>query len=288
MEVRRRDVGHAVAVGVGPAHGRHRVPGPHRYLRARRRGGLDVPVQPLSVKVRRQPDALHIVLRHALQPHRLPDAAGGGVPDAAPLAALLAHAVHTALRVVGDGHGQPVLTLRQQRRDVEAERQITALVAARLLPVHQHAAALIHRAEVQQHPLPPEPLRQGEHPLVPQRLAASQLKAAAGQQALRREGHQNFPGIAVGVVVPVLHRVVPQAVEAQIAAAHQLGPGILRQRACSVQRLAPRRIELLHTAAPLLTCFRRKYTGAASSTSTAADARKISAVGTCFTTPSSS
>ena len=288
MEVGRRDVGRAVAVGVGPPLRDHRVPGPHRHPCTRRRVRLDVPAQPLSVKVRRQPDTLYIVLRHALQPHRLPDAAGGGVPDAAPLVPLLAHAVHAALGVVGDGHGQPVLAPGQQRRDVQAERQITALVAARLLSVHQHPAALVHRAEVQQHPVPPEPLRQGERPLVPQCLAALQLEAAAGQQALRCKGHQYPPGVAAGVLVPILHCVVPQTVEAQIAAAHQLGTGIFRQRALSVQRLAPRRIELLHTAAPFLTCLRRKYTGTASSTSTAADARKISAVGTCFTTPSSS
>ena len=249
-QVRRRNDGHAIAVFIGPALRDHRIAGPHRDAGAPRRVRLDVPAQHSRVQIRCQTEAFHVVLRHALQPHRLPDAAGGGVPDAAPLIALLAHTVHAACGVVGDSRRQPVLAVIQQLRDIQAERQIAALMAARLLPVHQHAAALIHRAEVQQHPLPPEALRQGKRPLVPQRLTASQLEAAAGQQALRRKGHQYLSGAAAGMLVPVLHRVVPQTIEAQIAVPHQLGPRVLRQGARLIHRLAPGRIEPLHVTAP--------------------------------------
>ena len=246
----RRDGRDAVAVFVRPLLRNDLPRRAHRDACARRRVRVDVPAQALFIEVRRQPDILYVILRHALEPDRLPDAARRGVPDAAAPVALLAEGIDAALRVVRDGDGQPVLTRDEQLRNIQTERQIPALVVPRGAVVHQHAAALIHRAEVQQHPCAAEALRQRERPLVPERLAASQLETAPGEQALRRKRHEDLPHAAARIFLAVLHRVVPQAVEAEVAIPHELRPRILRERAGTVNCLAPRGVKLLHVTAP--------------------------------------
>ena len=184
-EVLRRNGAHALSPLIGPAAGndppaaQHRDPGSCRVLRP------DGVPQAFPVKVRGQAQGTDVVVRCTLQPHRLPDAGLGGVPDAAPVRALLAEGVDTALRVVGDGHSQPVFPGDQGAGNVQGEGQIAPLMAAHRPVVHQHPAALVHRTEVQQHPVPAKALRQGERPLIPQRFPALQPEIAAGQQTLR-------------------------------------------------------------------------------------------------------
>ena len=284
-EVLRRNGAHAQSLFIGPAAGDDLTAAQHRDPRSGGVIGPDGIAQGFFVIVRGQPQGVNVVFRHALQPYRLPDAALGGVPDAAPVPALLAEGVDPAVGIVGDGRGQAVLPGDQGAGDVQGEGQIAPLMAPHGVVVYQHPAALIHRAEVQQHPVPAEALRQGKGPLIPQGLAAFQPEITAGQQALRREGHQYLSAAAAGILVAVLHGVVPQAVEAEIAVPPQLGPGILRQRAGFVRMLPPGGVKRRH----FTVSFRfSRAAGMASSTRAAAAARKISAVGTCFTVPRSS
>ena len=90
--------------------------------------------------------------RHRLQPHRLPDAGGGRVPDAAGLAHLLAARLRAGVGRVPDRHDHLLLAAGLERvGDVEAEGVVAAAVLADLLAVDPDRRLPVHRAEVQQH-----------------------------------------------------------------------------------------------------------------------------------------
>ena len=109
---------------------------------------------------------LYISARHAFQPHRLPDTGHGGVPHAAPVHHLLAVGESLIVEIVGAADDQLVF-LRQRFGDVHAEGGIAALVAAQVLPVHEHLCNLIGSADVEQHPLPAEALGQKKAAAIP-------------------------------------------------------------------------------------------------------------------------
>ena len=109
---------------------------------------------------------LYIDIRHAFQPHRLPDTGHGGVPHAAPVHHLLAVGESLIVEIVGAADDQLVF-LRQRFGDVHAEGGIAALVAAQVLPVHEHLCNLIGSADVEQHPLPAEALGQKKASAIP-------------------------------------------------------------------------------------------------------------------------
>ena len=209
-------------------------------------GGMDLPQQLAVIKIRSQLDGGNVVVRHTFHPHRLPDAALGSVPNAATVIALLAVGVGTAVGLVGDGHGQAVLAVHQRLGDIKGEGQIAALMAAHFGVVDQHAAALIHRAEVEDHPVLPESLRQGEGALIPQRFAALELEVAAGEETLGREGHHDSAGVIFGILLAVLHGVIPDAIQIEVALTLELRPGIFRQGAAFVQIFAPGGVKVSH------------------------------------------
>ena len=104
------------------------------------------------------------------------------------------------MEIVGAADDQLVF-LRQRFGDVHAERGIAALVAAQVLPVHEHLCNLIGSADVEQHPLPAEALRQKKAAAIPQWHAFLKMPSDAGKPGLRAEGHGNahikcfrFPG----------------------------------------------------------------------------------------------
>ena len=143
---------------------------------------------------------LYIDIRHAFQPHRLPDTGHGGVPHAAPVHHLLAVGESLIVEIVGAADDQLVF-LRQRFGDVHAEGGIAALMAAQVLPVHEHLCNLIGSADVEQHPLPAEALGQKKASAIPQWCALFKMPPDAGKPGLRAEGHGNahikcfrFPG----------------------------------------------------------------------------------------------
>ena len=113
------------------------------------------------------PKLPNIGFRHAFQPHRLPDAADGGIPHSAALHHLLSIGEGRVPQIVPTADGQHILLL-QSMGDITGKGQIAPLVAAHLLPIDEHLRGLVRRPEVQQNPAPAEILRQGKAAAIPQ------------------------------------------------------------------------------------------------------------------------
>ena len=192
----------------------------------------------MRVEQRRHAQGMDIVLRHALEPDRLPDAALRRVPDAVRVQRLLAARELGLIRRVAHAHEDRVF-LGQHLGDVHRKRQVAARVRGQLHAVAPHGRDLIDRAEVQQHAADVEPVRQRDRADVPQVFLRLQDASHAGQLALGREGHEDR---AVGLrrlLRARRDRVAPRAVEIQVAVAHHLRPGILRQGLRAVERVRP-------------------------------------------------
>src|SRR3546814_6859393 len=90
---------------------------------------------------------------YGFEPHRLPDAADRGVPDAPRFERLLAARLVAGRGRVGDLHDEFVGAGAQIAGDVETERIGAALVAAHDDAVDEHGRFEIDRAEMQQRAL---------------------------------------------------------------------------------------------------------------------------------------
>ena len=131
-------------------------------------------------------------LGNPLQPDGLPDARGAGVAATEGMIAraLLAEGLTAAAQVVVGADHQRVFAGNQRVGDFEGEGGVAALVHAHGLAVDPCLAAVVHRAEVQQHALTGGVLRQREAAAVPHR-GHEVLAAYAGELALGAEGHEN-------------------------------------------------------------------------------------------------
>ena len=180
-----------------------------------------------------------VVLRHALAPDGLPDAADRRVPYAAGLELLLASGVIARVRLVGDAHDKGVDAGLQQLGYVCREGQVSAGVDTGVHAVYPDAGALVHCAEVQQHAPDVEALGQLKVAPVPEVLAGHERAADAGQGALEREGDDYLAVILLRLGVNRTHGVFPDAVQIQIALAPELRSWVFGQRVLPVERLAP-------------------------------------------------
>ena len=193
----------------------------------------------VRVEQRRHAQGADVILRHALEPDRLPDAALRRVPDAVRVQRLLAARELGLVGRVAHAHKDRVF-LGQHLGDVHRERQVAARVRGQLHTVAPHGRGLIDRAEVQQHAADVEPVRQRDRADVPQVFLRLQDVSHAGQLALGREGHEDRAVGLRGLLRARRDRVAPRAVEIQVAVAHHLRPGILRQRLRALERVRPR------------------------------------------------
>jgi len=191
----------------------------------RRRDGLDGD-RP-GVHIRGDFQARDMDGMNRLQPHRLPDAAGGGVPDATRLAHLLADGLCAGVGGVPDRHDQLILAVGPDIiRDIETKGVIAAAVVAHLPAIDQHGRVEIHRAEMEQD-APPLPLgRQRKGAPIPEAVVFTDRAADTGQGRFDRERHQD----ALLEVGPRRHlagdRQVPEAVEVEPVFPHHLRPRI--------------------------------------------------------------
>ena len=192
----------------------------------------------MRVEQRGHAQGMDIVLRHALEPDRLPDAALRRVPDAVRVQRLLAARELGLVRRVAHAHEDRVF-LGQHLGDVHRERQVAARVRGQLHAVAPHGRDLIDRAEVQQHAADVEPVRQRDRADVPQVFLRLQDVSHTGQLALGREGHEDRAVGLRGLLRARRDRVAPRAVEIQVAVARHLRPGILRQGLRAVERIRP-------------------------------------------------
>src|SRR5690606_23084804 len=158
--------------------------------------------------------------------------------------------------------------------DVGPERQVTSDVGCHLDAVHEHAAALVDGAEVQDRAVT-RLRRPLERAPVVQRLVGLQLTVHPGCRGLRRERHEDAGVPPGGRGADRRDGVVPPPVEDREVLATQLRARVLRQRNRRLAHRAPRSTRARTSA----------ITG--TNTSTTAAAMNISGPGTGFTTPRS-
>ena len=128
-----------------------------------------------------------------LDPHGLPDAGDGGVPDAVGIEHLLAARIEGGIGGVPDGHDQ--LLRRgaglQCAGDVEGERIVAAFVPADRMAVDEDLRLPVHRAEVQQH-MRAARVRNGEGAAVPEALVRSDGALDARERRFHGVGNQQL------------------------------------------------------------------------------------------------
>ena len=191
-------------------------------------GGLQLNTHARVVKLRRDAQGHDMYLRHALEPDRLPDAALRGVPHAAALVALLAVGKGGVVGVVAHRHTKDVLPLAQQARDIRGKRPVPAGVLHGGNAVHEHLRDLIHRAEVQQHAVLPETVRQREAPAIMEKFVLCRTARGTGERRFRRKRHDDLAVPYLRLVAGRRNGVIPDAVEIVKALPPQLRAGIFR------------------------------------------------------------
>lgn len=189
---------------------------------------------------------------HRLHPHRLPDAGGRGVPDAAGVETLLAHRRILVALCVGrvvDADDQFLGAARLQRGgDVGAELVVAALVFGDLGAVDVDLGLPVDGAEVEPQALAgadPPVLRDGEGAAVPHAVL---VPFDAGELGLHGVGHEDLLG-----EVPADRRLVtgfgrgelPRAVQVAPVVPGELGPGVLGVGVARADVVRPLRPQLV-------------------------------------------
>ena len=132
-----------------------------------------------------------MVLRHRFQPHGLPDAADGGVPNRVRREGLLADRLVALVGGVVDTHHQFLAAFAMEIWcNVETEGGVATLVASYMDVVHIDIRLPIHCAEVQHHPLALPSGRHHKLAVVPQLLFLGQRLLNARQLRLHTIGHR--------------------------------------------------------------------------------------------------
>jgi len=208
----------------------------HHSTRLPHHGHLEV--HRTVLQVGRHSRATKIGLRHRLQPHRLPNPRRPRVVTAVRgiQPALLARGLNEAARVVLSAYRDHVVARLQEIGNVKGERRVSASVLSHRLAVHPHLRLVVHRPEVQQHPLRLPLLRQAELAPVPHRrnevLVTDPRQLALGTERhqdaapqLLRRGQAPLPPAH-----PEVHLKLPLAVQVQPLFAHHLRTRVLRAR----------------------------------------------------------
>src|SRR5678815_3081953 len=136
-------------------------------------------------------DSLDIRWRHALEPDRLPDAAGARIPDRMrlELPVLLAARLTEVVGVVLGKYGHRLSSRVVQRSgDVRLERRVAPFVSRDVAAVDPHLCDIIDRTEVQEHTLAFCP--DLEVALIPAGRVERRVRNAACRR-LRRKRHAN-------------------------------------------------------------------------------------------------
>ena len=196
-----------------------------------------------GVHVGRDHQAAHVLLRHGFQPHGLPDAGHGRVPDALGLPDLLPAGLRPTVGRIPHAHHQVLRRPRAHRvGDVEGERVVAATMHAELPAVDEDRGFPVHRPEVEQEPSAALQARRAEGPVVPEARAVAGRAPHAAQLRLDGEGDQD-PAVPGGGLRRVLRRqgIVPEAVETLPRRARHLWPWILRKDSAGPDVVRPPR-----------------------------------------------
>ena len=100
------------------------------------------------VIVRRDLQPLDMADRYLFHPHALPDPALRRVPHPAALKRLLALSVEGSIRIIPHGHMEKILSIIEQRRDIQTEGKIASGMLPGRLTVDIYFADLVNSAKM--------------------------------------------------------------------------------------------------------------------------------------------
>lgn len=133
------------------------------------------------------PDGLDVVVRNPLAPDRLPDAALRGVPDAAAMTALLAARELGGFQIVPRLHDELVIARAQEGCEIGGKGRVPAhVLKKRIGRCKNILPPLVARADVQKKPHTCRDCRDGQRPVVPERLPGMQCPIDARELCFRR------------------------------------------------------------------------------------------------------
>ena len=158
------------------------------------------------------PDGLDMIVRYPFAPDGLPDTALRGVPDAAAMTALLAARELGGFQIVPRLHDELVIARAQEGCEIGGKGRVAAHVLQDILTVAEDFCPLVARADVQKQPLPCRDRRDGQRPVVPERLPGMQRPIDARELRFRRKRNENFAVPGVRSHVRFRDGIVPEAV----------------------------------------------------------------------------
>ncbi len=218
---------------------------PHRVGIVRPAAQCNCDVDGAAVDVGHRAHVGDMELRHRFEPHRLPDSADRGIPDARGVENLLAARLDARARRVENLDDELVRAVLQIGGDVEAEGVEAAFVRADDRAVDTHRRLIIDRAEVEHDILAAPAGGDGEAAAIPDAVVGGDPARDARQLRFDRKGHED---LAVHRRRPVGRlggdRIIPQAVEVDPALAHHLRARVEAPCVFGRHLLAPARHQL--------------------------------------------
>ena len=163
-------------------------------------------------EVGRVPDGLDVIVRYPFAPDGLPDAALRGVPDAAAFRTLLAARELAGLQIILDLQDELVIARAQEGREVGRKSRVAAYMLQDILTVAEDFCPLVARADVQKKPHTCRDRRDGQRPVVPERLPGMQRTIDARELRFRRKRNKDPAVPGVRSHVRFRNGIVPEAV----------------------------------------------------------------------------
>ena len=157
-------------------------------------------------------DFLHVVFRNAFHPDRLPDAARRGVPDAAVIEALFASCLRSEIGRIGNFDDYAVFAFSNFARNVHRKRIVAADVIAAESAVYVNFAFIIDCAEIQQHAVLYETLRNFKRFFIVQNVVRHNHFLNAREHAFRSKRHHDFAVVRGRSIHGFGYGIIPHAV----------------------------------------------------------------------------
>ena len=175
----------------------------------------DDKLDPRAIDVRRPAQLGNGDARYGLKPDRLPDPCRAMIPDVAgTLAPILlpARLLEVVRLILRPDYDDLRTSLDEKRRDICAERRMSAFMLDRESAVDPHGRLVVHGPEMKSQGVGTERIIQGEFTPVPHHWVKTRV-LDTGQFALRRERDENCSTEDVGPLKPAVGKAAVLIVE---------------------------------------------------------------------------
>ncbi len=164
---------------------------------------------------------------HLLEPHGLPDARDGRVPDAFGLQHLLAARRFALIGIIGNGNGNFVFAGSHKIGDIKGERAVAARMLKKAV-LDRYRTVVVHRAEMQQRALFGIVVLNGKAAGIPDLLLGQNGLLYPRERAFGRKGHQDLL-LRLRCLPAPADTALPRAVQILPGLANKLRAGIFIQ-----------------------------------------------------------